>query len=340
MSAAPVIAAVDGSTDSLRALDWALDAARRRARHRCGWCTYGSTPPGARPTSWSRGRPEAEGDPVLDEVRTRLADRAGETPVEYVAVEGVPGAVLPELGADAQLLVLGSRGRGGFASLLLGSNGLAAARDAECPVVVVPGPAGRVHGQGPAEPGPRVVVGLHADSPDEGVLSFAFAEAARRDARLQVIAAYPWPVQTWSAPGQLVPPLVDQDAVEHETRALAEGFLAPHRARRPEVRADAEALPGDAAGHLVAASKDADLVVVGRHRRRLLAPARMMGSGHPGRTAARGEPGRGGAPGPAGGLDTPDGAYQTAQHPAIRRVPTGTPRAVVCDSMVAGHTRT
>ncbi|MFJ4327995.1 universal stress protein [Streptomyces tricolor] len=277
MSAAPVIAAVDGSTDSLRALDWALDAARRRAAplrvvHVRQYAAWGQA------DVLVAGPPEAEGDPVLDEVRTRLADRAGETPVEYVAVEGVPGAVLPELGADAQLLVLGSRGRGGFASLLLGSNGLAAARDAECPVVVVPRPGREVHGQGPAEPGPRVVVGLHADSPDEGVLSFAFAEAARRDARLQVIAAYPWPVQTWSAPGQLVPPLVDQDAVEHETRALAEGFLAPHRARRPEVRADAEALPGDAAGHLVAASKDADLVVVGRHRRRLLAPARMMGS--------------------------------------------------------------
>ncbi|AKN73152.1 hypothetical protein QR97_28375 [Streptomyces sp. PBH53] len=277
MSAAPVIAAVDGSTDSLRALDWALDAARRRAAplrvvHVRQYAAWGQA------DVLVAGPPEAEGDPVLDEVRTRLADRAGETPVEYVAVEGVPGAVLPELGADAQLLVLGSRGRGGFASLLLGSNGLAAARDAECPVVVVPRPGREVHGQGPAEPGPRVVVGLHADSPDEGVLSFAFAEAARRDARLQVIAAYPWPVQTWSAPGQLVPPLVDQDAVEHETRTLAEGFLAPHRARRPEVRADAEALPGDAAGHLVAASKDADLVVVGRHRRRLLAPARMMGS--------------------------------------------------------------
>jgi nucleotide-binding universal stress UspA family protein len=123
-----------------------------------------------------------------------------------------------------------------------------------------------------------VVVGLHADSPDEAVLAFAFTEAALRNARIQVIAAYPWPVQTWSAPGQLVPPPVDQDAVEHETRALVEGFLATHRTRHPEVRADAEALPGDAAGHLVAASRDAELIVVGRHRRRLLAPARMMGS--------------------------------------------------------------
>ncbi|MFF9771472.1 universal stress protein [Streptomyces sp. NPDC014636] len=277
MSAAPVIAAVDGSADSLRALDWALDAARRRAAplrvvHVRQYAAWGQA------DVLVAAPPEAEGDPVLDEVRARIGGGAGEPAVEYIAVEGVPGAVLPELGTDAQLLVLGSRGRGGFASLLLGSNGLAAARDAECPVVVVPPPGREVHGEGPAETGPRVVVGLHADSPDEGVLAFAFAEAALRDARLQVIAAYPWPVQIWSAPGQPVPPLVEQDAVADETRVLAEGFLAPHRKRHPEVRADAEALPGDAAGRLVAASKDAELVVVGRHRRRLLAPARMMGS--------------------------------------------------------------
>ncbi|MFF5549816.1 universal stress protein [Streptomyces olivaceoviridis] len=259
MNTAPVIAAVDGSADSLRALDWALDAARRRAAplrvvHVRQYAAWGQA------DVLVAGPPETAGDPVLDEVRGRLADHAGPPAVEYLAMEGVPGAVLPELGSEAQLLVLGSRGRGGFAGLLLGSNGLAAARDADCPVVVVPRPGREVHGEGPAEPGARVVVGLHVDSPDESVLALAFAEAALRDARLQVIAAYPWPVQTWSAPGQMVPPPIDQDAVADETRALA------------------EALPGDAAGHLVAASKDADLVVVGRHRRRLLAPARMMGS--------------------------------------------------------------
>ncbi|CAL9322968.1 universal stress protein [Streptomyces sp. SudanB182_2057] len=277
MNATPVIAAVDGSADSLRALDWALDAARHRAaplrvvhvRQYAAWGQAGVL---------VAGPPDTEDDPVLGEVRTRLGDHAGEPAVEYVALEGVPGAVLPELGDDAQLLVLGSRGRGGFASLLLGSNGLAAARDARCPVVVVPPPGREVHGEAPAEPGPRVVVGLHADSPDEDVLAFAFAEAALRHARLQVIAAYPWPAPTWSAPGQPVPPPADQDAVAEEIRTLADGFLAPHRERHPEVRAGAEALPGDAAGHLVAASKDAALVVVGRHRRRLLAPARMMGS--------------------------------------------------------------
>ncbi|MEU3826661.1 universal stress protein [Streptomyces sp. NPDC029080] len=277
MSAAPVIAAVDGSADSLRALDWALDAARRRGAplrvvHVRQYAAWGQA------DVLVAAPPEAEGDPVLDDVRTRIEGGPGRPAVEYIALEGVPGAVLPELGSEAQLLVLGSRGRGGFASLLLGSNGLAAARDAECPVVVVPPPGRETHGEGGAEPGPRVVVGVHADSPDEDVLAFAFAEAALRDARLQVIAAYPWPVQTWSAPGQVVQPVVDQDAVADETRTLTEGFLAPHRSRHPDVRADAEALPGDAAGHLVAASKEAELVVVGRHRRRLLAPARMMGS--------------------------------------------------------------
>ncbi|MEU4112346.1 MULTISPECIES: universal stress protein [unclassified Streptomyces] len=277
MSAAPVIAAVDGSEDSLRALDWALQAARRRVAplrvmHVRQYAAWGEA------DIIVADPPDESGDPVLDEVRARLADRADLPTVEYVAVEGVPGAVLPELGADAQLLVLGSRGRGGFASLLLGSNSLAAARDASCPVVVVPRPGREVHAEPPERPGPRVVVGLHVDSPDDGVLGFAFAEAALLGARLQVIAAYPWPVQTWSAPGQLVPPPIDQIAVESETRVLAEGFLDPLRAQFPDVEAEAEALPGDAAGHLVALSAGADLVVVGRHRRRLLVPARMLGS--------------------------------------------------------------
>jgi nucleotide-binding universal stress UspA family protein len=277
MSTLPVIAAVDGSDDSLRALDWALDAARRRGaplrvvhvRQYAVW---------AQPDVLVAGAPDADDDPVLDRVRTYLEDRPDRPRTEYVGVEGAPGAVLPELGATAQLLVLGSRGRGGFASLLLGSNGMAAARDAECPVVVVPRPGREVDGEAPAGPGPRVVVGLHVDSPDDAALDFAFTEAALRGARLQVVAAYQWPLQSWAAPGEMNPPKIDQDAVENETRALAEGFLAPHSTRHPGVLAEPYVPPGDAAGHLVAASKDADLVVVGRHRRRLLAPARMTGS--------------------------------------------------------------
>ncbi|MDN3024251.1 universal stress protein [Streptomyces sp. S.PB5] len=277
MSTLPVIVAVDGSDDSLVALDWAFEAALvREAPLRV--VHVHQYPAWAGPEVLPAGRPEAEGDTVLGQVRRYLAGRVERPALEYLALEGVPSAVLPELGATAQLLVLGSRGRGGFAGLLLGSNGMAAARDAECVVVVVPKPGRRIQDGTPAEPGPRVVVGLRADSPDEATLAFAFTEAALRGARLQVVAAYQWPLQNWAMPGELVPVTVDQDAVEGETRTLTEGFLAPHRQRHPAVRTDPWIAPGDAAGHLVEASKGADLVVVGRHRRRLLAPARMMGS--------------------------------------------------------------
>ncbi|MFE9775161.1 universal stress protein [Streptomyces sp. NPDC005931] len=277
MSTQPVVAAVDGSDDSLRALEWALDAARGRAvplrvvhvRQYAAW---------AQPEILAAGPPDPDEDPVLDRVRDHLKGRGDLPAVEYAALEGAPGAVLPELGATAALLVLGSRGRGGFASLLLGSNSMAAARDAECPVVVVPRPGKEVDAEPAAEPGRRVVVGLNADSPDEATLDFALTEAALRGARLVVVAAYPWPLQTWMLPGEMPQPQIDQDAVEHETRTLAEGFLAHHRERHPEVAVETRVTPGDAAGHLVAASRGAELVVVGRHRRRLLAPARMMGS--------------------------------------------------------------
>jgi nucleotide-binding universal stress UspA family protein len=277
MSILPVIAAVDGSDHSMRALEWALDAARRRSaplrvvhvRQYAHW---------AQPEVLAAGPPDPQDDPVLDRVRADLEDLDGLPETEYVGLEGAPGAVLPEQSASAQLLVLGSRGRGGFASLLLGSNGIAAARDAECPVVVVPRPGREAQGGSPAGPGSRVVVGLKVDGPDEATLEFAFAEAALRGARLQAVAAYPWPAQPWMTPGELPPPIVDQNVIEDETRILAEGFLAPYRERHPDVQVEPVPAAGDAAGHLVAASPGADLVVVGRHRRHLLAPARMLGS--------------------------------------------------------------
>lgn len=280
MSTQPVIAAVDGSEDSLRALEWAVRAARlRQAPLRVIHVRQYATWAPAEILAADSGE-----DPVLDDARALLA-RLGEAPgapelpeTRYFGLVGVASAALPEQSAEGQLLVLGSRGRGGFKSLLLGSNGLAAARDALCPVVVVPRPGRETPADAGADTGPRVVVGLNVDSPDEVTLAFAFAEAARRGVPLQVVAAYPWPVQTWATPAEIVPQTVDEDAVVTETRTLAEGFLAPLRDRHPDVTVDLRTAAGDAAGALVVASAGADLIVVGRHRRRLLAPARMMGS--------------------------------------------------------------
>lgn len=297
MSTPPVVAAVDGSDDSLRALDWALAAARRHAaplrvahaRDHTPWTQSGMViagpPEPDGPYDGLYGDPDD--DPVLDQVRQRLATATAEPAdgltVDYTAPAGPAAVVLPELGSGAQLLVLGSRGRGGFAALLLGSNGQSAARDAACPVVVVPRAGRDVHGEAPVGSGPRVIVGLNVEHPDDATLAFAFGEAALLGATVQVIAAYPAPVTGLPVPGGLGLTAVtwepgDQEAVADETRSLAENLLAPHRKAHPDVLSEVLALPGDAAGHLVAASKDAELVVVGRHRRRLLAPARMTGS--------------------------------------------------------------
>ncbi|MFJ9038742.1 universal stress protein [Streptomyces sp. NPDC102406] len=276
----PVVAAVDGSEHSNRALEWALaEATRRGADLRIVHVRQYA--PHLQPAVLVAGPDEPADDPVIGNVRKALEHRQGPPPLEFISREGVPAAVLPEMGAEAQLVVLGSRGRGGFAGLLLGSNGVAAARDAVCPVVVVPPPGRVVHGEAPVAPGPRVVVGLRLDDtggPDETVLDFAFAHAARSGARVRVVAAYPWPPLVWSAFGDFTPTTIDEEAARQETLRLAEEAIAGRRKSHPEVEVDLYVAPGDAAGHLVENSRGADLVVVGRHRRRLTRPAPILGS--------------------------------------------------------------
>jgi nucleotide-binding universal stress UspA family protein len=69
-------------------------------------------------------------------VREALPD-AGDVTVEQRLVEGAPGAVLVDESRNADLLVVGSRGHGGFAQLLLGSVSQQCAQHAACPVVIV-----------------------------------------------------------------------------------------------------------------------------------------------------------------------------------------------------------
>ncbi|GHH72842.1 hypothetical protein GCM10018793_10500 [Streptomyces sulfonofaciens] len=278
MSTLPVVVAVDGSEGSLRALDWALaEAQLREAPLRLVHVRqYAAWPQPEVPVS---DRPEEPAeDRVLTRVLASFSGRAGLPEVDTRSPEGDPAAVLPELGAAAQLLVLGSRGRGGFASLLLGSNGMAAARDAPCPVVVVPRPGREAPDTARAAPGPRVVVGVSVEAPDDNTLDFACAEAVRHAARLEVVCAYPRPSYAWTAAGDFTPTAEDEEAAQAATADQLDEILAPYRQAFAGLTVEPRVAPGDAAGHIVAASKDAELVVVGRHHRRMLRPARMLGS--------------------------------------------------------------
>jgi nucleotide-binding universal stress UspA family protein len=139
-----VIAGVDGSETSARALRWALDDARARggivaAVH--GW----HVPFSISLTAGGRDHSafeEAAGR-LLDQVVDATASEYRDVPVERVLVGRSPADALLGAAQDAALVVVGGRGVGGFRGLLLGSVSQQLAHHAPCPVVVVPPPTRR-----------------------------------------------------------------------------------------------------------------------------------------------------------------------------------------------------
>ncbi|MFE9120370.1 universal stress protein [Streptomyces sp. NPDC007172] len=279
MDTRPVVVAVDGSDHSLRALEWAIPTARRLGAelviahvlpdHTQLWV--------ARRAALGPG-PELN-DPVTDRVRAALSGRDRLPSVRFDSLEGEVADALHGLAQGAHLLVMGSRGRGGFASLLLGSNSLAVATRAPCPVVVVP----RLARTGEDErSNGRVVLGLNLADTVDDVVEFAFEEAGSRGVPLQVLSAYPAPPPAaLMVAGEFPPGRLDVDQyepAERDVRREQTDRLQAFRERFPEVEVDAVIAPADAAGHLVDASASAALIVVGRHRRRLKPGSLLMGS--------------------------------------------------------------
>ncbi|MGW3559334.1 universal stress protein [Streptomyces sp. NPDC000963] len=271
----PVVVGFDGSEHGLRALEWALSTAE------------GSGSPlvvaHVRPEGLQLGaaRVESQGvvpelpDTVLTGVAAGMERRGPRVPVRYESLDGSVTDALAAVARGARLLVTGSRGRGGLASLLLGSTSRALAASAPCPLVVVPHEArAAVPGDGPGAG--RVLMGLHPEeSPDE-VPAFAFEEAHRRGVPLEAVTAFRLPPPQGAllaAPSpalQVPPPLPPADDAEELVRGAEreqEERLRPFAARWPDVELRPVVVPGDAAGLLVEGSRDAGLVVVGRHHR-------------------------------------------------------------------------
>jgi nucleotide-binding universal stress UspA family protein len=136
-TAGKVIVGVDGSEHSRRALAWALAEARLRGVgcvlvHAWDFGLAASSP--------------VPGDALhvlVDDANTLLDRdlafaRSFGVPVKGILVYGSAGHALIETSADALVLVVGSRGRGGLVSALLGSVSSACVHHATCPVVVVP----------------------------------------------------------------------------------------------------------------------------------------------------------------------------------------------------------
>jgi nucleotide-binding universal stress UspA family protein len=143
---AGITVGVDGSHDAHRALEWAMKEAAIRdvpltvvTVHEVavsGWT--------GQPIILPMDQPEVDkARQAAEEAVAKAAAQLGESQPAAVTVRAVNGLAAPELidaSRDADLLVVGSRGGGGFARLMLGSVSDKVARHAHCPVVVVPGP--------------------------------------------------------------------------------------------------------------------------------------------------------------------------------------------------------
>ncbi len=143
MDSQTIVVGIDGSEEAKVALDFAgAEAALRGARLRivCGWevpiTAFGDGMiPAVTPEAFDTYRARAE--TIAEEAVDYVHATHPAVSCEGVAIEGLPAGVLIEESEGAALVVVGSRGRGGFKSLLLGSVSQQVVQHAGCPVVVV-----------------------------------------------------------------------------------------------------------------------------------------------------------------------------------------------------------
>jgi nucleotide-binding universal stress UspA family protein len=254
-----LLAAIDGSAQSIAAAHWAADEAVRqglslRLVHAQTWLDDLHADPG-QPADI-----RAITTRMLSDARHAVQLSYPDLEIRAELIGGAPPVeLLVEAAGKARMLVLGSRGLGGFGGLLVGSVGLAVAGRSEVPTVMVRS------GEAERPEGPEVVVGIDTREPAAEVIDFAFHAAARRGATLRAVHGW-MPPAVWGYAGWVPPePEAEQfRTIEDELLTLA---LADWRAKYPEVPVVQDCRIGGPAAVLVDAGAEADLVVVGRRRR-------------------------------------------------------------------------
>lgn len=275
-----IVVGVDGSDQSMCALLWAVEEAQRRSTPLYVVTAY--TVPIFAASSMDAGYATVDdaviregASSVLDEALERVRERGVELIPRIEA--GDAAGVLLDLSVEAELVVVGSRGRGGFVGRLLGSVSSAVPAHAACPTVVVPlccaGRLGqpelqdpRMRGEevtSPAQVEPVVVVGV--DGSEQGrMASLVAAEvAASRNLPLKAICALP----PFSGSLAWVPAPLDREALHADIEvqlAAGKDWLQSHF---PQLRMSVELLDGPPAEVLIEASRTAELLVLGTRGR-------------------------------------------------------------------------
>ncbi|TDQ52287.1 universal stress protein [Actinorugispora endophytica] len=252
-----VVVGVDGSKGSETALDWAAGAAVERGTGLLVVHAMGApfTPVPDDLVERAVG--------VLSDAETRVRAAHPGLRVRTRTDGGEPIRALVAESEGARLLVVGSRGHGGVASLLLGSTSVGVSARAACPVVVVPAEA-----VGAPDRRRRVVVGVDGSGVSGEALRFALREAARADGDLTVVHAWQLPVpldsMALAAAGYSMDHEVFRSRNEKHIQELVAGARSEESALVPVRVRVVEEPPARA---LIGAAGYADLVVVGSRGR-------------------------------------------------------------------------
>jgi len=247
-----VVVGVDGSFDSIaavRAGAWTAAARHATLVAVTTWIDVVLTPGAAAMNRDLRATAETI---LRQSVETALEGRPA-VPVEYVVREGSAAGVLLDEGRDAELIVLGSRGHGGFAGLMIGSVSMACTMHASCPVLVMHS-SDEYPTRRPGSGAPRIVAGV-GDRSAAAVLRTALRAAEELEGDLVALA-------TWSHGAAGTDDAHDELA--QVARARLEARLDQTFPDGRPARLSTVVRRGSAAGVLVEESADADLVVVGR----------------------------------------------------------------------------
>ena len=262
-----IVVGTDGSEHARHALRWAaLEAKLRNARlvvvH--AWSPplpMSSFGPMIAPIDVSEYEQVAKGVLEADIADALETTGAPESTIDPVLVRGYAPTALLKQAADAELLVVGSRGRGGFKGLLLGSVSQHCANHAQQPIAVV-----RFDARLPD--GDDVVVGVDGSPGSKAALRFALEEASTRHARL--VVAHAWWVEYPTSPDGAMPfHTIDPTEYRTRSRALMQAMVEQATADAGGVAVDVEMVPvEDAAPHaLISLTDRAGLLVVGSRGR-------------------------------------------------------------------------
>jgi nucleotide-binding universal stress UspA family protein len=260
MAGKPIVVGTDGSRESLRAVEWAA----REAVLRGAPLRIVSAAELLPRMAGSHGM--SQYDTVSDLLREErdhalatAAELAGQAAsgllIDTDQLAGAPADAVTEAGNGALMLVVGSRGRGAFTAMLLGSVSRYAAIHAACPVAVIREETTASHKQ----------VGVGISDPDtcSAALEFAFEEATLRKASVVAIHAWHTPEFDISRAG-VAPAGPAADVLEATAAGHLEKLLSDWREKYPDVQVTQDVVHGHPGRALVGLSARADLIVIGR----------------------------------------------------------------------------